>query len=226
MSVDQSQVNSFYLQDILLGIVDGLKEAHDRLRNLPPYDAYGRPNTLYQIPYMDFNLQVTTEFEVVTTESSTAKTNLRFLAAPSTVNSSNKVEVFSSISGRFVAVLPNDGLPQISLAVEIAPNADEISAPDPTWIKFDLTVTVSNAAGEKLTGSTVEFNFAQELSLQMSNTTTLQTPIFDFGEVRTNANGVAKNLVKIHRSQYNGGAFFILVVNVGTVSQQISIQKT
>ncbi|MGD1847500.1 MAG: hypothetical protein ACFB10_19095 [Salibacteraceae bacterium] len=59
--------NSFALQEILLGISDSLNEAQEALRDVAPYDAYGRPNTTYQLPYLDFDLKVTSEFETQTT---------------------------------------------------------------------------------------------------------------------------------------------------------------
>ena len=61
--MSQSAYNSLALHEIVLSIADSLNEAQQQLRSMPPYDEYGRPNTLYQLPYLDFNLEVISQFE-------------------------------------------------------------------------------------------------------------------------------------------------------------------
>jgi hypothetical protein len=52
----ESNIHSLALQDILLSIAEGLNKAQNELNNMQPYDEYGRPNTIYHVPYLDFNL--------------------------------------------------------------------------------------------------------------------------------------------------------------------------
>jgi len=70
-TMDNQSSGALTLKEILLGITDSLNEAQHKLRNMEPYDEYGRPNTMYQIPYLDFNLQVTSEFESIPQETAT-----------------------------------------------------------------------------------------------------------------------------------------------------------
>jgi hypothetical protein len=74
-----SQIHSLALQDILLSMAEALNKAQNELNNMAPYDEYGRPNTIYHVPYLDFNLQVVTEFE--NTSSSAPVTALPIAAS-------------------------------------------------------------------------------------------------------------------------------------------------
>jgi hypothetical protein len=42
----QTNITAFALQDILEGIADGLSDAQRHLRDIAPYDTFGRPNTI------------------------------------------------------------------------------------------------------------------------------------------------------------------------------------
>jgi hypothetical protein len=93
-------INTLALQEILLGIADGLTDAQHQLRTMAPYDEYGRPNTLYQVPYLDFQLQVTSEFETTTDPvTSEIKSKVKFQTAPATAGSSH-VEIFRQVCSR------------------------------------------------------------------------------------------------------------------------------
>jgi hypothetical protein len=236
----QSSVNSYALHDILLGIAESLNEAEQQLRNQPPYDAFGRPNTIYQVPYLDFNLQVTTEFEsidaVQTTENAgTTATNdkydrrLLFSPAPRATSTSksstdtSRTEIFSSISGRFVANVPNEGLPQVILLTERT--AVDVSGADPT---FGITATVSNAANELLPNTKVEFNFDEARTNALNNPLVLVAPpTFDVGEVITGSDAKASATVTLPAAGYANTTeiFYVFILNVGPVTKLISISN-
>lgn len=224
MSTTQSQINSFALQDILLGIVDGLTEAQERLRSLPPYDEYGRPNPNYQVPYLDFNLQVVSEFQTIEQQNTPgSKTMMKFKPAPKTQNAPNSVEIFSTITGRFVAVVPNDGLPQtvINATVTALPFDPNVGTSE-----FDLEIELINAIGEKLSNTWVEFNYDENMSVSLNNGGTLVAPIFEFGELKTDVNGIVTNRIQLDPTQYNAGKFLVISVNTGTVYKSVSISNS
>lgn len=221
-------ITTFALQDILLGISDSLNEAQQSLRDAEPYDAFGRPNTLYQLPYLDFQLKVTSEFESTVESTGTAAPMqaIRFGAvrqpATSTNTSSNsKTEILSTLSGRFVASVPNEGLPQTIIQVKTTVAEDPIAG----FYEVELEVELSNVAGEKLADSLVEINLDEEASEALNGTALQAMPVFAAGEVKTNAEGLASTHINFPETDFASGKYFILTVNTGTISKTLSISK-
>lgn len=230
--------NALTLKQILLGISDSLNEAQNHLRNVKPYDEFGRPNTLYTLPYLDFNLQVEAEFEQETSSESQNNTDSRMLKGlatnkmnqtyeksiafrPVSVTTDTKEtsKVTSTISGRFVAIVPNEGLPQLII------NAIPKRTTDPHV--FEIEVEVFNAAGEKISDALVEFNYnAQKTELINANATLNHgTAFLNVSEIRTNASGKAKTQVRVDGVDYANGCVLIIEVNIGNVFTKIAIQK-
>lgn len=217
MSNETTSAAKFALQDLLVGIADGLDSAQLALRDRPPYDAFGRPNTLYQLPYLDFALQVSSVYEQSET---TENTSLRFLLASNVSSSNSRLEVFSTISGRFTASMPNEGLPQIVIGIEQGtPVLNE------TVYEVPLTVEISNVVGEKLINSLVEFNFDLESSEAFNQATLTEMPNFSASEGITGTDGKVLTTVEIPQASFEAGITFVFVVNTGTVSKSISIQQ-
>ena len=195
-------INTVALQEILLGLAEGLNDAQQKLRTMAPYDEYGRPNTLYQVPYMDFTLQVTTEFQTVTSGGSSASTaKVMFSPAPKTAGTTtttSNTEIFSSISGRFVAVLPNDGLPQTIIQV-----VSKTPAPSSGFLDIVLEVYLSNVAGEKMVNSLVEFNYDADGSAPFNTAMTppYTLPTFTASEAFTDVNGLCTTTVRVLESE-------------------------
>ncbi len=232
--------NALTLKQILLGISDSLNEAQNHLRNVKPYDEFGRPNTLYTLPYLDFNLQVEAEFEKETssetpaTESKVARTSAaqtyqkgyaRTLAFKPVTNTSTSTDtkesnkVTSTISGRFIAVVPNEGLPQ--MIINATPKATN------TIHIFDIDVEVFNAAGEKISEALVEFNYNQQKTELLNPNAALNhnTTFLNTSEIRTDASGKAKTQVQVDAVDFANGHILIIEVNVGNVLTKISIQQ-
>lgn len=235
-----SQNTALTLKEILLGISDSLNEAQHQLRNAKPYDEYGRPNTLYTLPYLDFNLQVEAEFEntVDTTSNYTSNNSLEkvvntqayqtaqtYMPAMSfrPVNkktlSKETNKITSTISGRFVAIMPNEGLPQ--LIIDAKPEATVTNG------LYTISVSVFNSAGEKIPNALVEFNYDSNKANLLNPHTTLNhtTNFLTKGEITTNIEGKVKNQIQIDTTDYNAKSIIPILINVGTVSTQISIQK-
>ena len=233
---NNSTVNSYALHDILLGIATSLTEAEQQLRNQPPYDAFGRPNTIYQVPYLDFNLQVTTEFETLEESTTTGDAGTtsggteykaRVLWAPAprqtTRTDINRTEIYSSISGRFVANVPNEGMPQVVIGTTVS----DVTTSGSTHT-FTIKATVSNAANELLPNTKVEFNFDEARTTNLNEGTALQAPpTFSLGEVYTNENAEALITVTLPDVDFSKDDefFYVFIVNVGPVIKLISISN-
>ncbi|WP_299675067.1 hypothetical protein [uncultured Dokdonia sp.] len=238
--MDNQSSGALTLKEILLGITDSLNEAQHKLRNMEPYDEYGRPNTMYQIPYLDFNLQVTSEFESTPQQTSTTapqspanddafpsksavyyKPKMMFRPMkPQQKTSQTSSEVVSTISGRFVATMPNEGVPQIVLRC----NYQEPVLQNNIY-SVPIEVVMENAAGEKLSGMRVEFNFNEDKTTLVNGTALTTTPSFDAQEVLTNGLGIATNTITIDPIDYNSGKVLFFDINAGTILKKISISK-
>ncbi|WNW02485.1 hypothetical protein RRF68_03400 [Tenacibaculum sp. HL-MS23] len=233
-----TQNTSITLKEILLGISESLNEAQHQLRNAAPYDEYGRPNTLYTLPYLDFTLQVETELETSSTADGTydqssssygkyAMAEMPYSPAPmmtyrpasKTSSTAETDKITSSISGRFVAVMPNDGLPQ--LIIEAIPKQTNISN------IYDIEVAVFNSAGEKIPGALVEFNYNRDKTILLNTNSVLNhnTNFVKQGEVTTDVNGLAINTIQIDTTDYDAKNTIQIDINIGTVFTKISIQK-
>jgi len=214
-----SEIAGLALQDILDGIADGLNEAQQSLRNMAPYDEFGRPKTINQLPCLDFSLQVTSEFDSYLNQENQEKKVMRFAPAKEKLTTSSaSTEIFSTISGRFVATTPNEGLPQTILEVQTA-------EPNKRYSKYEVAVTVNvrNAALESLVGSKVEFNYDADLTESLNTVDAL--PILTDGELYSNNQGSVSTLIKIPVADFDKGRIFVFSINVGNVNKSVSIGK-
>lgn len=241
MGTEQSAITKFALNDILSGLASGLNDAQKQLRNMAPYDEFGRPNVMYQLPYLDFQLQVNSEFESTQTEETISggtvssgskailpvrfgapRSSFKFSTVKNMKAEKGNVEMKSTITGRFVAVTPNEGLPQMVLRVisEAPVNHSD------TEYKVVLKVELANTSGEKIHKSLIEFNFDKELSDSVNPNLSYTNPKFSISEVRTDENGIATTDVIVTKNDYDiNGIRFILLVGFGTISKSISICK-
>lgn len=214
-----SEIAGLALQDILDGIADGLNEAQQSLRNMAPYDEFGRPNTIYQLPYLDFNLQVTSEFNSYLEPGSQEKQFMRFAPAKERmVTKDANTEIFSTISGRFVATTPNEGLPQTILEVQTSSPVKRSSE-----YEIEVNVIVRNAAMENVVGSKVEFNFDEDLTHTINIID--GSPTILKGEIYSDNEGKANNLIKIPETDFDKNRIFVFNINVGNVHKTVSIGK-
>lgn len=261
---NQSNIHSLALQDILLSIADSLNQAQQQLNNVAPYDQYGRPNTVYHLPYLDFTLKVFTEFETESSPSAlpsvpntaTGGTKLPVAPGSSTNNKADKmkspinqqlnkgslikfipvtssnapqnnnsnVQIESVISGRFVAMLPNEGQAQMILSCQCTPPS--LKPGSNNLHRFDLVVQVKNALNEPIAGSLVEFNFDAATSLSLNGAELQQRPVFSINEGLTNAQGFVSTSVEVGSVDYNGQKVFFFTVNSSNVFQHISVSKS
>lgn len=250
--MSQSAYNSLALHEILLSIANSLNEAQTQLRNMPPYDEYGRPNTLYQLPYLDFNLEVISQFEsveTVNTDNSTSGTASKALIATTDKLAYTSKETFaqatvidairfvpyrstetvtkdsgsitSTISGRFVAVMPNEGLPQVALACTA-----ELLTTNTQSIDYRLTVSVLRPGNEPVVGQRIELNFDELTSSGLNQQVTVSPPIFlSDKDGYSNTNGTFLVDVRLNLSDYDNGNTFVFVTNSANQFSSVAISK-
>jgi hypothetical protein len=264
-----SQIHSLALQDILLSIAEGLNKAQHELNNMAPYDQYGRPNTIYHVPYLDFNLQVVTEFagasgtqtagagigaaavaaalppvKAAAKKGAAAKAAvaatavaaayapaalpqrnlIRFMpvqaVAPVDTATKNTARIESSISGRFVAVVPNEGLPQVFIMSETSPPVIKDSG---YFVR--IKATIKNVVGEVLTATRVEFNFDAAATTSLSGMPVTVPPVFSKNEGLTDATGNIETEVMLDKDDFNNGITFCFVINTSNIQKNISVSK-
>lgn len=232
------------IEDILIAMGQGIRDAQDRLNQLEPFDEYGRPRPQYYLPQLDFTLKINA-VETSTSESGPAQpSRLRFfapadvgavsyggsrsipinfaLASPGRTSTTATNEVYSTISGRFVAVPPNDGMPQIALAIAASahPNGGR---------KRTIKVVSSHAAGEPVAGATVEFNVDTVSTAALNQlpgaVAVDHVRFFESGAVATDAAGVATTGIDFAAAPA-GVSKLLIVANLGPVRASLMISES
>lgn len=132
------------IEELLVSLADGVREAQSALNSGPLLDPSGRPLATYQLPYLDFTVQVDMQTRADTGGRPIA---LLFMVKPSSTSTDQRVT--STISGRLVAVPPGDGLPVPRLALAVGERIES---------GVILKLTATNSAGERLAHQRVELN--------------------------------------------------------------------
>jgi len=305
------------LQDILVSIADSLSQAQQQLNNMPQYDSLGRPNTIYQLPYLDFNIELSTKFNLdktieedkmgddsyrivgnnvetilgkrqtkqllfepaATSAGSLPYNNIKLeeelkqireeLSIIKEVGIGNKIELIpykqglqnnsgttvtksggtgetqmeiteetttgegdggeskTVISGRFIAVLPNEGLPQTIINITEV-KKEETTAKKKTALNEEETylikVNLMNTAGEILPNHTVEFNFDEGASFLFNKHLLAVPPIFTLQEVVTDGSGSAETEVTFTRTKSEDSEDIVIIrINSGVTTKSLSI---
>lgn len=168
------------IEQILLGLARGLRDAQTVLDDLPTTDAFGRPQSGYHLPYLDFNIKATVSASLNAETKAPANQRSRLqhnaikaravprlrLTLPDLKkdagNAAGSTELVSTFSGRLVSIPPGNTLPVPRLSARTVTE-------DPTKPKQQrLLITLSNSAGELLDNAAVELNLDIDASLQLS----------------------------------------------------------
>ncbi|HMW47310.1 MAG TPA: hypothetical protein PK011_05635 [Marinagarivorans sp.] len=178
---DNSQFVAESLAELLVAIAGGVREAQEALSQMPALDRLGRPMPSYHLPYLDFQLQV----DMDSTQTESGARLLRVLPLANSQKTTSQ-QISSTLSGRFVAVPPGEGLPVPVLQLQ----AQAIDG------AYQLNVQLTNSAGEALVGAAVELNLNQAASLQLSkvdgvNLSSLKNTRLQQALVRTDETGRA-----------------------------------
>jgi hypothetical protein len=236
------------IEEILVSLAHGIRDAQDQLNKLEPFDEYGRPKPQYFLPYLDFTLKINAVETKTTDSGSLAQATpsiggvspatrsfgtLGFsnewkavpmsfaIANPAKTNSTTSNEIYSTLSGRFVAVPPNDAMPQIAMNIASIANASAAG-------KRTVTVAASYGAGGPVRGATIEFNadpVATAALNQLSTPVTLDnTRLFQSGSVITDESGVAATGLDLTAFP-PGIAKLLVVANLGPVRVSIVVSN-
>ena len=152
---DDANLVSESIEEMLVALASGAREAQEALSEIAPLDPYGRPLPTYHFPYLDFEIAV----EVETVRKSGARPFLRLVSRAGTPSSEDQTsQTRSTISGRLIAVPPGEGLPVpvISLSAELQGG------------QYQIEIDLSNSAGEQLSGVRVELNIDTAASTKLS----------------------------------------------------------
>ena len=152
------------LEEMLVSIAEGVREAQEALDELAPFDSFGRPVPGYFIPHLDFELLVDIETETNSQgrpifKVSAARNIFGGGGGGGSGTSSTKSHTTSRIAGRLVAIPPGEGLPVPQLIL----TAEKTGAGETL-----LTVRASNNAGEILAGQRIELNIDEQASKALS----------------------------------------------------------
>jgi hypothetical protein len=150
---DDGKFVSESLEDLLVSLAGGVREAQQELTNTPAFDAFGRQLHTYHFPYVDFEFRVQME---TANSTSPGRTILR-LRKTKTGEQSSSIQ--SSVSGRLVAVPPGDGLPRPIVQFRSVKQSSKV---------WRLELSAANSAGEVLAGHEIELNLNLEASRQLS----------------------------------------------------------
>ncbi|MFW5844887.1 MAG: hypothetical protein ACOCXJ_01535 [Planctomycetota bacterium] len=149
--MSDSQFAEDSIEAMLVAIADGVREAQLALSEAPPVDAFGRPLPRYQLPQVDFNIQV----QMKSVRSSGGRGIIRFVKPMAT----DSQALTSTIAGRLSAVPPGEGLPLPRLFA----SSRKLSAR-----KHQLAFVAVNSAGERLPHQTIELNLNLPASQNLS----------------------------------------------------------
>jgi hypothetical protein len=221
------------VDQFLLSLAEGILHAQEALNRLQVVDPLGRPGTTYYLPRLDFELRVTAELVQGPTalplrpavqpfsEPTTAPRQrlvLRPVQAAETATSGFKAEVISTIRGSFVAVPPNDGKP----ALVVTPFFEKVSAR-----RYTLSVRVSTAIGEPVSGQEAHFNIDLELSRALSaiDGVALTVPKpgthLEHGVVPTDVQGRAATGLDFDTNEVSGAQIAVLIDVMGKTERVI-----
>lgn len=154
---DDSRFVAESVEEMLVALAAGVREAQEALSEIMPFDRFGRPLPSYHIPYLDFQIAVEVETE---RQGGGGRPVFRIrAAAPAPSQTSQTSTTSSTISGRLVAVPPGEGLPMPAML---------LSAETTDARTRRILVTLSNSAGELLPGQRVEINIDSAASAQLS----------------------------------------------------------
>lgn len=201
------------IEEMLVAIAEGVREAQAALDEAPLADAAGRSRATYHLPYLDFTIRV----EMTTQTDSGGRAFALLLAAPPASTTS---AVQSTLTGRLVAVPPGDGLPIPRLSIATGANIGDAAT---------ITVSATNSAGETLANQLVELNIDPVASASLSgahggsSVLQLGTTRLEAAVLTTGADGTAATRLLIDSKQGARNAVVVVVATLGAASARGAI---
>lgn len=222
------------LDDYLLSLADGIVLAQSQLSEL---GASGMPGRQFQyyLPKVDFELRMhvrVTEDEGLgaryagTSRSSARARHVVFQPAATDPQSGGgsvtnaTTDVLSVISGSFIAVPANEGLPAVVLSAEVTRESAT---------EYTIEVTARNAAGEPNVGLRVEFNLdrdeTEEMNPSLGASALASGTALNNGVVTTDSSGVAANTLTLDASQ-PVGSLLVIVLDAAGRTENLVVEVT
>ena len=203
------------LDDFLLSLADGVTQAQTELARAGAQGPPGR-QFAYHLPRVDFELKLnlrvvedaalSNRYQLLRAARANDK-HLLFRPIPANGDAASTLEIAAVVSGAFVAVPANDGLPSVIVRSSVV--LDDPDAPV-------LRLSARNSAGEPVSGLAVELNVDREESVLLSQAaghTLVIAPgtAFERGLVTTGPDGLAQARLNIDKDQ--GAGLLALVID-------------
>jgi hypothetical protein len=224
------------IEEILVALASGISDAQEQLNRLEPFDAYGRPRPQYHLPYLDFALKVNIQSVSTTVPAAsgqitqTVESSALNVAPPAAIitaafpnsSSSGRVasEITSTLSGRFISVPPNDGMPQVSLSASIKKLSDG---------SFEIKAVAGRSDGQPVIGGQVEFNvdagLTQSANPAMVAAMPLGSALIGAGIVSTDTSGIANSTINLASITDAKLQKLFIRVQLGLLSATIMIDR-
>ncbi|NJM51410.1 MAG: hypothetical protein HC843_11515 [Sphingomonadales bacterium] len=204
-----SQLVASSIEEMLVSLAGGIREAQDALNDLPAFDSFGRPSPTYFIPHLDFEFDV----EMRTETNNQGRPILKVWNPGS--NNEQESKITSKISGRLVAVPAGEGVPIPVITMTITKQEGK---------NIEIAITARNNLGDILVGQQVEVNVDSEASKKISagNNPALPNVQFSSAIVTTDENGAASTNLTIG-SGGGAGKQLLLVATMGPSSAKLLI---
>ena len=196
------------IEEMLVSLAGGIREAQEALNDLPAFDSFGRQAPTYFIPHLDFEFDV----EMITDSNSQGRP-IMLIGQKSTTSTNSTTS--SKITGKLVAIPPGEGLPMPALTLAIEEQ-------DGAAVK--VLVRATNSAGEILDGHQVELNIDEEASREVSTGNVTNLPVVKFNDavLVTDSQGEARTTLTIQRGG-GSGKMLLLVAQLGAANAKLLI---
>jgi hypothetical protein len=213
---DDSRFVAESVEEMLVALAAGVREAQEALSEIMPFDRFGRAQPSYHIPYLDFQIAVEVETE---RQGGGGRPIFRIrAAAPGASVTSQTSTTSSTISGRLVAVPPGEGLPVPSVLLSAEATGARTRR---------ILVQLSNSAGELLSGQRIELNIDPAASDQLSRANAAKKTVPQAGTqlseaiLVTDERGEAATTLTLGNE--DDKAVVVLKAQVGVATARISV---
>lgn len=207
---EQSRFVANSIEELLVALADGFREAQAALNDTPLLDAAGRPIASYALPFLDFTIAV----EMTTSETQRGLGRLALIVGKSVGESQSAVR--STVSGKLVATPPGEGLPVPRLDVTVGAMRDR---------EVPITVRASNSAGELLPDQAIELNIDDDASARLSGPGFRRDPAVRLAAalLRTGADGIATTRLLVPNDPPGPGMVLVVTAGIGAFAAQAAI---
>lgn len=222
------------LDDYLLSLADGIVLAQTQLGQLGASGMPGRQFNYY-LPKVDFELRmhvrVTEDESLGARYAGTSRSSARakhVVFQPATTDpqsgggnvSTASTDILSVISGSFVAIPSNEGLPAVILSTQVTRDSAT---------QYTIAVTARNAAGEPNVGLNVEFNLDRdetaELNPSLGSSPIASGTTLSAGVVATDSSGLASNTLNVDAAQ-PVGTMLVIVLDAAGRTENLIVEVT